>query len=169
MIKYFVVIAAILVCASRAHGQEQIASDQKLIESLYNKSLNDAWESHDATALAENFADDADFTNVRGTQAHGRQAITAMHEFLFKGPFKDSHIHTLEMQVRFLRDDLAAVDLHWEMTGANLPDGTPWPDRKGLANAIVEKRDGKWLILVSHNMDLPDPHSQKQPPSKPAE
>jgi uncharacterized protein (TIGR02246 family) len=169
MIKTFMAIAALLVCVSLALGQEQNAADQKLIESLYNKSLNDAWEAHDATALAENFTEDADFTNVRGTHAHGRKAIVDMHEFLFKGPFKDSHIHTLDMQVRFLRDDLAAIDLHWEMTGANLPDGTPWPDRKGLANAIVEKQNGKWLIAVSHNMDLPDPQSRTQAAAKPAE
>ena len=114
--------------------------------------------------MAKNFTDDADFTNVRGTTAHGQKAIIEMHSDLFKGPFKDSHIRTLDLQTRFLSDTIADLDIHWEMTNVNWPDGSPRPDRKGLANATLEKRDGKWLIVVSHNMDLPEPHSSSKSP-----
>jgi len=156
-----------LVCPSIVLSQQGSITDQGAIASLFTNSLMVAWEAHDGKMLAESFAEDADFTNVRGTSLHGRKAIAEFHTDLLSGMFKESHNRTLEIKVRFLRDDIASVDTHWEMTGAKWPDGTPWPDRKGLGSAIVEKHDGKWLIVVFHNMDLPDPHTPSKPPGKP--
>ena len=43
------------------------------------------------------------------------------------------------------------------MTGARDPHGNPWPERRGLMNWIATPHDGRWLVDVSHNMDLPAP------------
>jgi uncharacterized protein (TIGR02246 family) len=59
------------------------------------------------------------------------------------------------VRVRFIRPDVAAVDIRWSQKGALGPDGEPWGDRKGLMNWVAEKRDGRWLVAASHNMDLP--------------
>jgi hypothetical protein len=53
-------------------------ADKSAIEALVAK-FNDAWNRHDAHALAALFAEDADFTNVRGEHAGGRKAIEDMH------------------------------------------------------------------------------------------
>jgi ketosteroid isomerase-like protein len=81
--------------------------------------------------------------------------------------FKDSHSRTLDITVRFLQGDLASVESHWEMSETKWPDGNPWPGRKGLGTAILEKHDGKWLIVVFHNMDLPEPHTPNKSTDKP--
>ena len=124
-------------------------------------ALEAAWNRHDARALAEVFAEDADFTNVFGMVATGRVAIEALHAPLFKTMFKDSHLTVLETRVRMIRPDVAAVDVKWTMTGARDPHGNPWPEREGLLNWIVTDHDGAWLIDVSHNMDLPSPDLAK--------
>jgi uncharacterized protein (TIGR02246 family) len=119
--------------------------------------LAEAWNRHDARALALVFAEDADFTNVFGMVANGRAAIEALHAPLFKTIFKDSHLSVTEVRVRLIRPDVASVDVKWKMTGARDPHGKPWPKREGLLNWIATEHDAGWLIDVSHNMDLPSP------------
>lgn len=114
-----------------------------------------AWNKHDAHAFAMIFTEDADFTNVRGTHAHGRAHIEAFHAPLFAGIFKESHQTITIRSIRFLRPDLAAVDVDCEMTGAKSLDGTPRPYRKALVNCVmVRQADLAWLILVLHNAEL---------------
>ena len=72
--------------------------------------------------------------------------------------FKDSHLSVTETRVRLIRPDVAAVDVKWTMTGARDPH------RQSLAgarrHAELDRHPGtatRWLIDVSHNMDLPSP------------
>ena len=148
---------------------EKPADDQSLIEDTF-KSMDAAWEARDAKALAANFVEDADFTNVRGTHVHGQKAIEEMHSALFNGILKNSHLPNADKQnlsIRFLREDIAAVDALGEMRGATLPDGTIIPVRHLLINAVLEKRNGAWLIVVLHNMDLPVAQHPDKPTTQP--
>jgi uncharacterized protein (TIGR02246 family) len=114
-----------------------------------------AWNHHDAHAFAAVFAADADFTNVIGKGASGRQNIQEFHASVFSTLFKNSHLECSDIKVRLIRPDIAAVDAHWSMTGAVDPSGNPWPNRTGLMNFVATKESGNWQILVFHNMDLP--------------
>jgi uncharacterized protein (TIGR02246 family) len=116
-----------------------------------------AWNRHDAGAFAASFAEDANFTNVFGMSVKGRGAIEALHEPIFRTMFKDSRLSVTETRIRFLRPDLAAVDVRWEMSGARDPQGREWPDRRGLLSFIATERHHAWSIDVFHNMDLPAP------------
>jgi len=135
-------------------------SVEQAIEGLA-RALETAWNRHDAHALTEPFAEDADFTNVFGMAVRGRAAIETLHAPLFKTMFTDSHLRILETRVRMIRPDVAAVDVKWTMTGARDPHGNPWPERIGLLNWIVTRHGERWLIDVSHNMDLPSPDLAK--------
>jgi uncharacterized protein (TIGR02246 family) len=140
-----------------------MADDQtakRAIEDIAAK-LAEAWNRHDARALAAIFAEDADFTNVFGMVAKGRAAIEALHAPLFKTIFKDSRLSVTETGVRLIRPDVASVDVKWTMTGARDPHGNPWPEREGLLNWIATRHGDGWLIDVSHNMDLPAPDLRK--------
>lgn len=132
----------------------------KTIEDLV-RALEAAWNRHDAHAFAEAFAEDADFTNVFGMVQKGRAGIEAGHAPVFKTMFKDSHLTVTETRVRLIRPDVAAVDVKWTMTGARDPHGNPWPERTGLLNWIATRHGERWLIDVSHNMDLPSPDLAK--------
>jgi uncharacterized protein (TIGR02246 family) len=127
-------------------------------EDRIKKALGDfveAWNRHDAKAFSMVFAEDADFTNVRGTSAHGRDEIEKFHAPLFATRFKDTNQKITEIKIRFIKPDVAAVDARWEMTGAKGADGQAIPLRKGLLNFVMTKQGDKWLITVMHNMDLP--------------
>lgn len=118
-------------------------------------NLTAAWNRRDVAAFGAAFAEDAEFTNVFGMMQAGRAEIEASHAPLFKTIFKDTELTAIETKVRMIRPDIAAVDVRWTMSGARDPMGNPWPEREGILNWIVTLHGDRWLIDVSHNMDLP--------------
>ena len=127
--------------------------DEKGIKQVLTAFV-EAWNHHDAKAFSLVFAEDADFTNVRGMSAHGRAEVEKFHAPRFATKFKDSNQKIAEIKIRFITPDVAAVDARWEMTGAKGPDGQDIPLRKGLLNFIMTRSSGQWLIMIMHNMDL---------------
>ena len=61
-----VIVSAGLFLTIRAEGK--VETDQQAVAALVDR-FTDAWNRHDAHAFAAVFADDADFTNWRGTSA----------------------------------------------------------------------------------------------------
>jgi uncharacterized protein (TIGR02246 family) len=134
-------------------GEGGREADEQAIRGVMDGFM-DAWNHHDAKAFAAQFSEDADFTNVRGMGASGRSNIEQFHAPVFASIFKNSHQKYTDIKIRFIRADVAAVDVHWEMTGATDAAGNPRPLRDGLLNFVMVKGEGKWQIVVMHNMDL---------------
>jgi len=142
-------------------AQTSAETDEHAIRAVMDRFM-DAWNHHDAKAFAAVFAEDADFTNVRGIGASGRQKIEDFHAPVFATIFNKSHQEYTDVKTRFIRPDIAAVDVHWKMTGVIDAQGSPRPDREGLLNFVMAKNAGRWEILVMHNLDL----SAQPPPPK---
>jgi uncharacterized protein (TIGR02246 family) len=119
-------------------------ADEQAIQSVIDRFM-DGWNRHDAAAFSTVFAEDADFTNVRGIGATGRTKIAEFHAPVFETTFKNSHQQYTGIKIRFLRPDIAAVDVAWEMVN---------PDRKGILNFVMTKTAPTWQIVVMHNLDL---------------
>lgn len=134
--------------------------DVPAIQNILNDFIA-AWNAHDAKSLSQLFAEDADFTNVKGVSRHGRTAFEEFHEPLFKTIWAYSTITITKNKVRFIKQDVAAVDTWWDLTGLKKPDGSDAPPRTGLLIFIMTKSNNKWEITVMHNMDLPGSVSQK--------
>jgi uncharacterized protein (TIGR02246 family) len=117
-------------------------------------ALVEAWNEHDAQSFSMVFAEDADFTNVRGMGARGRAEIAKFHVPVFATAARVSQLKILDSRIRFIKPDVAAVDARWEMTGARTPDGNEIPLRKGLMIFLMTREGDPWLIRVMHNMDL---------------
>lgn len=117
-------------------------------------TYEEAWNRHDARAFSLIFAPNAEFTNVRGVVYHGRAGIEKAHAPLFGTQFAQSHQQTTAVRMRFLRPDLAAVDVRWTMTGALNRQGSPRPKVQGLRNMILMKRRKAWSIVIFHNMEI---------------
>jgi uncharacterized protein (TIGR02246 family) len=142
-------------------AQTSAETDEHAIRAVMDRFM-DAWNHHVAKAFAAVFAEDADFTNVRGIGASGRQKIEDFHAPVFATIFSKSHQEYTDVKTRFIRPDIAAVDVHWKMTGVIDAQGNPRPDREGLLNFVMAKNAGRWEILVMHNLDL----SAQPPPPK---
>jgi uncharacterized protein (TIGR02246 family) len=137
--------------ASMGAGQ---TADEKAITAVITDRFVAGWNTHDAHVLASAFAPDADFTNVRGVGASGRENIEHFHAQAFQRMFMQSHLTAEVKKIRFLKPDVAVVDVRWEMTGALSPDGTALPVRSGLLDLVFVSSSGSWLIAVMHNVDL---------------
>jgi len=148
-----IVAICFLLLPLAASGQSGREADQNAIRELMDRFMG-AWNRHDVHAFAAVFAEDADFTNWRGVGASGRSKIEEFHAPVFATIFKNSHQKYDDIKTRFIRDDIAAVDVHWEMTGATDAQGNPRPDRQGLLSFVMAKDAGRWQITVMHNLDL---------------
>jgi uncharacterized protein (TIGR02246 family) len=165
MISRFVIPALILLAAASFELTVPVSAGDKSKEEVAIRELVAAFEKacnkHDAKAFAAVFAPDADFTNVRGMTGHGRKAIEDFHRPLFEGDtskgnpsFKNAIVKIDEVKVRFVRPDVASVDILWTQTGSVAPDGKDRGTRKGIVAWMVTREKGEWQVAVMHNVEL---------------
>jgi uncharacterized protein (TIGR02246 family) len=139
---------------TKSPGRESDETATRAIDGIVD-ALRAAWNRHDAHAFAQCFAEDAEFTNVFGTTTHGRNEIERNHANLFSAFLKDTEWTKSEAQIRWIRRDVACVDIRWELIGSRDAEGNPWSPRLGLISFVATGIDGDWLIEIFHNMDLP--------------
>ncbi|MBN0044416.1 SgcJ/EcaC family oxidoreductase [Streptomyces actuosus] len=132
--------------------------DVRAIHALWD-DMRRAWAEGDAGRFAASFAEDCDFTTVRGDRPTGRAGIEAGHAALFRGPYAGTALGTRVTAVRFLRPGLATVDVE-STVGA---PGSTAPTRTH-ALAVVERTPQRtWLIRAFHNM-IPAPRPARRAP-----
>ncbi len=111
----------------------------------------DSWNTHNVHAVAMTYAEDCDFVNNFGDVTHGRDGMEKVFGPFMTGVYSETRQSGTVRSIRFVKPDVAAVDVDWEMTGAKNQDGTPRPTRKGIHSLIMTKQsDGSWLIAVMH-------------------
>jgi uncharacterized protein (TIGR02246 family) len=139
-----------------AEGQTvQMVQDSQNIQALLD-AMSKAWNLHDAKKYAMAFSEEADFTDVLGVSVFGRKAVEAFHEKSFATGFKNSFLNITGKKIRYVTNDILAVDVFWQMKGAQAADGKVIPTAKGLTNLLMTREGNLWLILIMHNMNLPD-------------
>jgi uncharacterized protein (TIGR02246 family) len=111
----------------------------------------DSWNKHDVQAVAQTYTEDTDLINNFGSLTHGRTQVVAIFGPMLAGVYSETRQTGTVKSIRFLKSDVAAVDVDWEMIGAKNQDGSVRPTRKGLHSLIMTKQsDGPWLIAVMH-------------------
>jgi len=129
------------------------ASDDMLIKQVV-AGFSNGWNSHDARAMCASLADDVEWISWRGEVSHSRKEVEDQHATLFAGTYKNTHRTDTVKSIRYLTSELASVDNYWTMTGAKTREGADWPYREGYVNYLMAKRDGHWVIIVSHTADF---------------
>ena len=153
-------VASLLVVRSLAAPNEE--EDVRKAVSGFSQS----WNHHDMEAFGKLFAPDADFVNVAGDWWKGRQAIQTQHAYshgtipadtkgfealrVYYGIFKTSTFQFTQIDVRFLRKDVALAHASWEMLGDTR---TPNP-RHGLLAFVLTRQDNGWLIAAAQNTEI---------------
>jgi uncharacterized protein (TIGR02246 family) len=169
MLGYVVFWGAIAAArAQKPPGSEQ-EGDRAAIERAVENYM-DQWNKHDVHAVAMMYTEDCDFINNFGTLTHGRAGMEATFGPFMTGAYSETHQTGHVRMIRFLKPDVAAVDVDWEMTGAKNPDGSVRPTRKGIHSLIMMKQnDGSWLIAVMHVHEFTNtPPLTPQPVQPPA-
>src|ERR1700733_4947824 len=150
----FIYFCCLGIVCTTAGQTVQMVQDSENIQALLD-AMSKAWNIHDARAYCMAFSEEADFTNTLGMSAYGKDSIQKVHEKSFSTVFKNSSLKITGKKIRYITNDILAVDVWWEMTGTKALDGKDLPLRKGLANLLMTRSGGQWLILIMHNMNLP--------------
>jgi uncharacterized protein (TIGR02246 family) len=151
--------APIVACAIAA------PNDEEDVRNVLN-GFAESWNRHDMHAFGKLFATDADFVNVVGARWKGRQAIQLNHAYAHGtipvdtpgfessravyGIFKASTLRFTQMDVRFLRKDVAVVHASSELLG----DARTTDPRRGVLILVLTRQDGVWLIASGQNTEI---------------
>lgn len=150
----FAAFGLAIVIKAESNNASESAAVHALID-RFDRAVN----TKDVGAFGSIFAEDGEFTNPVGMSVKGRTAIEKFHAALFseanRPSFAHAHLHVLDSSIRFIRPDVATVDVRWEQTGAIDPNGKPWGTRRGILNWVVVRSNGQWSIAVWHNLELP--------------
>jgi len=141
--------------------------DRAAIEKAVQNYM-DEWNRHDVHQVAMTYTQDCDFVNNFGTLTHGREGMEKTFGPFMTGVYSETHQTGKIRTIRFIKPDVAAVDVDWEMTGAKNQDGTVRPTRKGIHSLIMTKQDdGSWLIAVMHVHEFTNTPELSAPPGQP--
>jgi len=125
-------------------GQGATVQDTAAIEAIVHGNPSD------------HFAEDGSFTNIFGTVRYGREDFQKRHVEIAQSIFKGTSVKTSIGKLRFVRPDVAIVDVIGEMTGfAKVPQGLPVGADGVLRFRLLEvlvKEKGEWWITEYHNV-----------------
>ena len=127
-------------------------AEQKAIARI-GESLMEARNRLDAVKFASLYADDAEFTNVKGKLTKGKEALEKSLKSFYATTFvQETRQVVEETSIKFVHPQVASLDIRWRTEGAVDVRGQP---RRGLVNAILVKdSSGNWKVKVSHNMEI---------------
>lgn len=146
--------------AGRAPPAPPLASDEAPIRAIIAEQVT-AWNAGDAKAFSASFAEDGSFTNIRGTVFYGHRAFEDRHAEIFRGFFKGSKLAMSPTMIRFVRPDVAIVDVATDLSelGGRTPPGVKaradGKIRTRLQEVFVKDR-GRWRVASYHNVDVKD-------------
>ncbi len=113
----------------------------------------EAWNRHDASALAQLFSNDARFVNVVGMFWKGRTEIELAHAATFKSIFANSRLTILEVEDQMV-SNCVTVHARWRLEGQLSIDGNVAAPRFGILLFVLRLVSDKWEIAVAQNTDI---------------
>jgi len=100
------------------------------------------------------FTPDADFVNVQGRWMKGVDEIRRGHKEEGATRLKDAQIKLVELDIRFIRPDVAVVHQLHVMSGKRHADGTTLPPHQQISTRILIKEQGQWTTTAFQNTDV---------------
>ncbi|GAO05358.1 SgcJ/EcaC family oxidoreductase [Anaeromyxobacter sp. PSR-1] len=118
------------------------------------RAFEEAWNRHDARALAALFSERADFVNVIGLHWRGRAEIERAHAEIHATRMKDSRLTLGATTARTLRPDVALVHASWTLEGDTGLTGQRMPPRRGVLSFVLVRDRGRWVAESAQNTDV---------------
>ena len=146
-------------CLTLANGQalgQSTSGDEQQISEIIRQQ-EEGWNRGRADEYARSFQAEGVFTIIVGTTYDTRDELQERVAQILNNIFKGSVLTHRVRRVRFVRPEIAIVDLTTEMTGfVALPPGIPGsPDgklRTSMLQVLVKNPEG-WRVVAFHNVD----------------
>ena len=130
------------------------------IRKLYAK-FTEAWNRHDAKAMASFWTIDGDAMEPDGSHAKGKTEVEKLFTQEQTTVFKDTHL-TLTIDTSwFINADVALIDGTYELTGVRDQQGNEIPIRKGHLTSVLVGENGNWQVAASRaTVPVPLPYKK---------
>ena len=125
-------------------------ADEHAIRQLIAAVL-EAANRRDAKAGSLLFTSDADFVNVLGMRWKGSAEIERSWRARFETGLKTATFRLVNVQISFLKPDIALAHALTEITGFIDPNGQTVAPHNELSLRVLVKEDGRWLVRAFHN------------------
>jgi uncharacterized protein (TIGR02246 family) len=145
------VFATVLCSGVHVKAQDQIVQpdEEKAVHAVLAR-FYDGWNAHDADKMVSAYAGDIDHINVFGEWQKGRATLRQELARLHAGPLRDSRkSYTIE-KIRFLRPDIAVVQVSAQGTGG-----------PNLGTYVMEEQNEGWVAVSFTNVVPHDPPWKK--------
>lgn len=138
--------AIVALLAIAAFGQAGSASDQAAIRAIVDH-WRQTWDRFDASVLAGDYTENADWQNAFGVRKKGSAEIVAFVSAVVKRPTNQGrHTTWKDPEIRFVRPDVAIAYRDYQTGGNKSMDGKDAPERSTHSTWILVKDGGKWRI-----------------------
>jgi len=149
MNKAITIFLAMTLLSVVSVAQTSLTKDRDLVEQAV-ENWNKAWQTKDSRLAAQDYSDDADWTNAFGMKRKGRAEIEKILAEVFALPFvMAGQSKTVEQSVRFIDSDVALVTTRVERVGQRVESGAGMGTRQTSHLRVLVKSKGRWKI-VSH-------------------
>jgi uncharacterized protein (TIGR02246 family) len=126
--------------------QTATAEDEAAVRAIVNH-WQQSWGNFDASVLAGDYAEDADWHNAFGVQLKGGAKIVDFVSSVVKrATVQGRHTTWGEPSVRFLRPDVALAYRDYSTVGHKTPNSQEMPQRNTHSTWVLTKEGGKWRI-----------------------
>jgi len=121
----------------------------------------DAWNRSDAKAFAARFQEEGSLADVLGAVSRGRAEIERRQAELFSLYFKGSLTELKVRKIRFLKPDVAIVEIDTETSGFHKAPPAVYVDAEKVIRTrllqVMVKSGSDWLIAWSYGVDVKTP------------
>jgi uncharacterized protein (TIGR02246 family) len=148
---HILIFIATLSSFAQLKAQAQIGDpdEEKAVRAVLAR-FYEGWNTHDADKMVSVYAEDIDHINVFGEWQKGRATLRQELARLHAGPLRDSKKNYTIEKIRFLKPDVAIVQVSAQ--------GTSGPN---LGTYIMEKQKEGWVTVSFTNVAPHDPPWKK--------
>jgi uncharacterized protein (TIGR02246 family) len=136
------------------------AAEEPLIRKVIDAE-EDAWNRGDAKAFAARFQEEGSLADVLGAVSRGRAEIERRQSELFSAYFKGSLLALKVRKIRFLKPDVAIVEIDTEMSRFHKAPPAVFVDAEKVIRTrlvqVMVKAGNEWAIASFHNVDVKTP------------
>lgn len=145
------IFAAVLCAGAQVKSQDKASSpnEEQAIRAVLARFF-EGWNTHDADKMVSAYAEDIDHIDVFGEWHKGRETMRNELARLHAGPLQNSQKKFVIEKIRFLKPDVAIVQVSNEsQTGTN------------LGTYVLEKQKEGWRTVSFTNVAPHDPPWKK--------
>lgn len=143
-------LAALSVSAVATPGS---TGDERAIREALD-AMTSAFNDHDETRMRSLMTEDADYVTVRGAWSKGVKQISQFRRARFAGALRHASLRVIEVQIRFIRRDVALVHELHEIVGMLDEAGKTLPPHRELSLRVFAKNHGKWFVTAFQNTSV---------------